>query len=84
MVRKISVYVIIPKVFDKINFLVPENMTISSATKLVCIMLSENGHLEPDKTYRFIRKTTGMMISSDKTLKSAGITDGTELLILEV
>lgn len=84
MVRKISVYVIIPEVFDKLNFLVPENMTISSATKLICNMLVESGHLELDKSYRFIRKTTGMLISNDKTLKSAGITDGTELIILEV
>lgn len=84
MVQKISVYIIVPKVFEKINFLVPENMTISSATKLICNMLIESGHLELYKSYRFIRKTTGMMLSNGKTLKSAGITDGTELIILEV
>ena len=84
MVRKISDYIIVPKVFDKINFLVPENMTIPSATRLISNMLIENGHLESEKSYRLLRKTTGMLISNDKTLKSAGITDGTELIVLEV
>lgn len=84
MVRKISVYIIIPEVFDKVNFLVPENMTISSATDLIRSMLIEEGLLKDSKTYRLIRKTTGMLIGRDQTLRSAGVTDGTELIILEV
>lgn len=83
MERKVSLYILLPEYNKRINFLVPQSMSIRTMLKLVCRTLLKTGvPIKSDVTYSFVSMANGKLISFDKSIYDSGITDGCELLLI--
>lgn len=83
MERKVSLYVLLPEYNKRINFLVPQSMSIRTMLKLACRALLKTGvPIKKDVSYSLVSMANGKLISFDKSIYDAGITDGCELLLI--
>lgn len=83
MAKKVSVYVIVPGYYEKFNFLVPETLAVTSAKKLICSLLEKTKQVQINlEAVRLLNTTTGLFVASSLSIQKAGISDGTELLLV--
>lgn len=83
MERKISLYILLPELNKRINYLVPQSMLLRTMVKLVCKTLNKTGvPIKNDVTYGLVSIANGMFMSLDKSIYDSGITDGCELLLI--
>ena len=83
MERKISLYILLPEYYKRFNYLVPQTMPGGTLLRLVCKSLKKSGlPVADDSEYRLICTSSGMLLPEDKSMYDAGITDGSELVLL--
>ncbi len=82
MDKKISVYVLVPQKCEKINFLVPETMTIDVMKKLIFKLLCKSGYGD------FVQENSTLMSCQGVSLMQGidrlcdiGISDGYEFVL---
>ena len=82
MDKKVSVYVLVPQKCKKINFLVPETMTIDVMRLLILKLLSKSGYDDfVQESSVFISCCDGSLVQGDDRLCDAGISDGYEFVL---
>ena len=83
MENKISLYILLPEYNKRINYLVPQSMSIRTMMKLVCKTLHKTGvHINIDAGYKVVSMAAGVSLPMDKSIYDSGITDGCELLLI--
>lgn len=81
--RKIPVTVRIPAIHGNYEFLIPDNMSVTDAQKLmVRILNSEYGISDNSSDLILIDEKDGKSLRSECSLSQLGITDGTKLVLL--
>jgi len=83
MERKVSLYILLPEYNKRINYLVPQSMSIRTMVKLICKTLKKTGvPVDDHMNYSLISMATGMSLEMNKSVYAAGINDGYELLLI--
>ena len=83
MTNKMSVTVSIPGIYNTFYFLIPEAMSVGTAKRLICSTLVKAGYSISDpNSYNLLCLSNGMFLSPELTVNSAGIANGTDLLLI--
>lgn len=82
MDEKVSVYVTVPGYYEKFNFLIPATMPVATAIKLICRLLKKTKQIPLDgKNAALLNLSTGLFLSASLTIQTAGLSNGTALLL---
>lgn len=81
--RKIPVTVRIPAIHGNYEFLIPDNMSVADAQKLmVRILNSEYGIADNSSDLILIDEKDGKSLRQECSVSQLGITDGAKLILL--